>query len=161
MPRKKNPNPAPPELGGTFDPLVLDKTVIAIPLLDKIRQETMAGAARTIYKVIIDLNLEYPTGREGARDWVIANVAKAKEVIEQKYGLAPETQDVDQSKSSQTNQYLFASLEGRVIQELVRLDEQEARGPATNSRFRAGTERQFTAKYILSSDLPNLARFRK
>ena len=61
MPRKKKPNPAPPELGGTFDPLVLDKTVIAIPLLDKIRQETMAGAARTIYKVIIDLNLEYPT----------------------------------------------------------------------------------------------------
>ena len=68
MPREKKPNPAPPEPGGTFDPLALDK----------IRQETEDGAVRTIYKVIIDLNLEYPTGREGVRDWVIANVRKAR-----------------------------------------------------------------------------------
>ncbi len=129
MPRKKTPNPAPPEPGGTFDPLVLDKTVIAIPLLDQIRRESERGKVRTIYKVIIDLNLEYPSGRDGARDWVIANVKRAKEAVEQKNGLAPGAQDVDQAKSSQTNQYLFASLEGLVIQELVRLDEQESRGP--------------------------------
>ena len=75
------------------------------------------------------MNLEYPTGRDGARDWVIANVNKAKQAVGQQSELVPGAQNVDQAKSKPTNQYLFAALEGRVIQELVRLDEQEARSP--------------------------------
>jgi len=52
MPRKKPPSPSPqkpPEPGKPFDPIVLDKTVIAIPLLEKIRQENEGKAERVIY----------------------------------------------------------------------------------------------------------------
>jgi hypothetical protein len=64
MPRRKTASSIPPEPGKPFDPLVLDKTVIAIPLLEKIRLENQNNAERVIYRVIIDLNLEYPSGRE-------------------------------------------------------------------------------------------------
>jgi len=50
--RKKSPSPSPqkpPEPGKPFDPIVLDKTVIAIPLLEKIRQENEGKAERVIY----------------------------------------------------------------------------------------------------------------
>jgi hypothetical protein len=50
--RKKPPSPSPqkpPEPGKPFDPIVLDKTVIAIPLLEKIRQENEGKAERVIY----------------------------------------------------------------------------------------------------------------
>src|ERR1700732_3647757 len=107
MPRKKTPSPKPPEPGKPFDPLVLDKTVIAIPLLEMIRAENEGESKRVIYSIIIDLNLEYPSGRDGARDWVIANVTNAKQAVELKSVLVPGTQDVDQAKSKQTNQYLF------------------------------------------------------
>jgi subtilisin family serine protease len=126
MPKRKPRSPGPPQPGKPFDPLVLDKTVIAIPLLEQIRNENEGTAKRIIYNVIIDLNLEYPTGRDGARDWVVANVRIAKEAVEKQGPLLSGTQDVDQEKSRQTNQYLFAALEGRVIQELVRLDERAA-----------------------------------
>jgi hypothetical protein len=102
MPKKKPPSPVPQkplETGKPFDPIVLDKTVIAIPLLEKIRQENEGRAERVIYNVIIDLNLEYPSGRDGARDWVIANVNKAKEAVGQKSELVPGAQDIHQTTS--------------------------------------------------------------
>ncbi|MDR4472879.1 MAG: hypothetical protein MRJ92_09635 [Nitrospira sp.] len=51
----------------------LIRTVIALPLLDKLNHETkqrLADPSRRpiLYEVIIDLNLEYPKGREAARD---------------------------------------------------------------------------------------------
>jgi serine protease AprX len=125
MPRRTPRSPGAPQPGKPFDPLVLDKTVIAIPLLEQIR-ENERRPKRAIYDVIIDLNLEYPNGRDGARDWVIANVENAKAIVEKQGALLTETQGVDLEKSQQTNQYLFAALEGRLIQELVRLDEQAA-----------------------------------
>jgi serine protease AprX len=140
MPKKKPRSTGRPEPGKPFDPLVLDKTVIAIPLLEQIRQEDEGRADRVIYNVIVDLNLEYPAGRDGARDWVIANVKNAKEAAEKKGSLLPGPQDVDQEKSRQTNQYLFAALEGRVIQELVRLDEKAASGLAGQRRSAPAAE---------------------
>ena len=67
MPRRKPRSPVPPQSGKPFDPLVLDKTVIAIPLLEQIQEENEDRAERIIHNVIIDLNLEYPAGRDGAR----------------------------------------------------------------------------------------------
>ena len=126
---EKNPSSERPQAGKPFDPLVLNKTVIAIPLLEMLRLENEGKAERIIHDIIIDLNLEYPSGRDGARDWVIANVEKAKkQAVEKQAALLSGVQDVDLGKSKQTNQYLFAALEGRVIQELVRLDEQQAKG---------------------------------
>jgi hypothetical protein len=44
-----------------FVPDVLDSTIIALPLLAKLKQEPNP------HNVVIDLNLEYPGGRNKAR----------------------------------------------------------------------------------------------
>ena len=46
-----------------FDPTVLDKMVIALPLMDKLKEDR---EGKTTYSVIIDLNLDYPGGRQNA-----------------------------------------------------------------------------------------------
>src|SRR5690242_16848306 len=55
-----------------FTPEVLDRTTIAIPLLEKLKHErdarkTSPGEPPLVYPVIIDLHLEYPGGRERAK----------------------------------------------------------------------------------------------
>jgi len=62
-----------------FTPQTLDRTVIAIPLLKRLQAEMEKLKAdpsleREIFPVIIDLNLEYPGGRDLARDWVVRNI---------------------------------------------------------------------------------------
>src|SRR5215471_6850965 len=52
-----------------FVPENLDRTVIAIPLLKDLKAED-DGIEPKSHAVIIDLNLEFPGGREDARDWV-------------------------------------------------------------------------------------------
>jgi hypothetical protein len=43
----------------SFDPRILDRSVIAIPLLEEIRKDE-----QEVHAVIIDLNLDYPDGRD-------------------------------------------------------------------------------------------------
>jgi serine protease AprX len=98
-----------------FEPEVLDRTVIAIPLLERI---VAKDGPETIHDVIIDLNLDYPGGRDGAR-------SRIRELVQEL--LAQETaqrnaQGIDELKSRYSQQYLFGSLRGRLIQELVRRD---------------------------------------
>ncbi|MEW5925866.1 MAG: S8 family peptidase [Gemmatimonadota bacterium] len=94
-----------------FTPEVLDRTLIAIPLL-----RDMAEADETTpFEVIIDLNLEYHHGRQGARERVMELVRKAKG--SRRRGLG-----VDEAKSRLSHQYVFATLEVRTIRELARLD---------------------------------------
>ena len=45
-------------------PETLDRTVIALPLLDKIHED----GPDKVQHIIIDVNLEYPGGRKKARD---------------------------------------------------------------------------------------------
>jgi serine protease AprX len=104
----------------SFDPQVLDKTVIAIPLLNKLDDEKKAlerGEPAKVFSVVIDLNLEFEGGRDAARDRAIELVKKAL----QSKGSNPE-QRIDLEKSRLSQQYLFGRLEGEVIRELVRLD---------------------------------------
>lgn len=108
-----------------FTPETLDKTVIAIPLLNKLNEETERleknpRLRREVFPVIIDLNLEYPEGRDGARDWVM----KATEAITRKSGSKKNagSQGINKLKSKYSQQYVFAVLEGDVIRELVRRD---------------------------------------
>lgn len=59
-----------------FTPESLDRTVIAIPLLDilnaeEARRKRNKRLRPEVHPVIIDLNLEFPGGREAARAWVI------------------------------------------------------------------------------------------
>ena len=108
-----------------FTPESLDKTVIAIPLLDILNQEEERRKKNRrlkpeIHSVIIDLNLEYPGGREGAREWVIKETADIIDSLETKS--SPTGQKINLQKSEYTEQYLFARLEARVIRELVKRD---------------------------------------
>src|ERR1041384_2538822 len=58
-----------------FTPETLDSTVIAIPLLkklkaDRARREQNPTEKPQLFPIIIDLNLKFPGGRDGARKWV-------------------------------------------------------------------------------------------
>ena len=116
-------NPRKPQ----FTPETLDSTVIAIPLLNKLKEEQekiKEDPARKpeSFPVIIDLNLEYPGGRGQAGDWVIKAVnGLIEEVGKDK---DPHRQGINKTKSEYSSQYVFASLEGDVIRELVKRDSQ-------------------------------------
>src|SRR6202451_3628538 len=65
-----------------FLPEVLDRTVISIPLLDKLRKEDAALAEHpervpTVYDLVIDLNLEYEGGRDAGRSEAMRLIANA------------------------------------------------------------------------------------
>ncbi|MFC0678185.1 S8 family peptidase [Lysobacter korlensis] len=116
--------------GDRFTPEVLDSTTIAIPLLQVIKHE--AEAARTqedytppILDVMIDLNLEYPDGREEAREQVVRLIEEAIA----KDGVDKEAQGIDRV-SPVGNQYVVAQLEPHVISTLARFDREHHReGP--------------------------------
>jgi serine protease AprX len=70
------------------------------------------------FQVIIDLNLEFLSGREAARKWVEAAIPEA---IREKQVEDP-GQGIDIKKSRDTNQYVFAAIEADVIARLVEMD---------------------------------------
>ena len=121
----------------------LAKTVIAMPLLAKIQAELELheqdpAHAPELIPIIIDLNLDYPDGRESARRWVIQKVALLVEMLGgnkdgRQHGL-------DLIKSEPCPQYLFGRLEGNVIQELVKQDglpKDDLRQPTQGPKDRA------------------------
>jgi serine protease AprX len=115
-----------------FVPEDLDRTVIAVPLLRKLQEEKERNEVN-LHKVIIDVNLEFPGGRNAARDWVLRLI---KELV----GEAGINQDSNQQgileeRGELSPQYVFARLEGNVIRELVIRD---AREHATGSERAAG-----------------------
>ena len=103
-----------------FTPEVLDRTVIAIPLLDRFRTEVEElekdpNRPPELYGVIIDVNLEYHHGRGAARDCLTEMIKR----ILAEHNIDPRTQGINHEKSRLSQQYLFAVLSGGVIQELV------------------------------------------
>ena len=100
-----------------FDPRILDRSVIAIPLLEEINKDE-----NEVRAVIIDANLDYPGGRDLARTWIREAIKTAVAKI------APDDdkQGVREKKSDLSNQYVFARLSGKVIRKLVRLDVERA-----------------------------------
>ena len=100
-----------PEKPEGFVPEVLDSTIIALPLIAKLEEESNP------HHIVIDLNLEYPGGRSEARARAEELISRA---IETSGGSAG--QGVDDSKTTATGQYIFATLDADVIRELVRLD---------------------------------------
>ena len=75
------------------------------------------------FEIIIDLNLEHPGGRESARQWVIENIEKAKQLAD----VHDAGQEIHFEKDRPNSQYVFARLGGRAIQALVVLDMQAAK----------------------------------
>lgn len=80
----------------------------------------------TRFEVMIDLNLEHPGGRSTARQWVLDHIGEAKE----KANVRDAGQDAHREKENANSQYVFARLEGRVIQALVDLDVAHAKAQA-------------------------------
>lgn len=140
--------PATPELPQSdperkgFVPATLDRTVIAVPLLEQILAERRRGPDRRAFKVVIDLNLEYRGGREAARQ-------RARRLVDQALagrrrqgvGGAPVRLGVNDAKSALSSQYLFATLDGDAISELVRLDNQRDPALTTETPGRATAHR--------------------
>ena len=102
-------NEGPGEKPG-FTPRTLDRSVIAIPLLMDLVKESKTGK-RTRHDVVIDLHLEFPGGREKAGKQLRA-------LMEQ----LPPREDGTKPTIRETSQYMFATLYGHEIRELVRLD---------------------------------------
>jgi len=100
-----------------FDPRILDRSVIAIPLLEEINKDD-----NEVHSVIIDVNLDYGEGREAGRTWIREAIKNAIAAIAPSDG----EQGVREKKTDLSNQYIFARLSGKVIREVVRLDVERA-----------------------------------
>src|SRR5712691_812386 len=132
-PRRPTPGPASaPSLPVTdrqgFLPEVLDRTVIAVPLLRDLEKEREDGTVRMIRDVLIDLNLEYRGGVEGARERSLSLIGEVVEALHKN----PSAQGV-REPTAEPGQYVVASLDGDAIRELVRRDVKSPSGPAPRS----------------------------
>ncbi len=108
-PRVAAPKSDNPERAG-FNPGTMDSSIIALPLLRQMQQE-ISGS----HDIIIDLNLDFPGGREEARREIrerLAQVLKGMKADSAKNRL----------RDQKSDQYLFGSLQGKVIRELVGRD---------------------------------------
>jgi serine protease AprX len=93
------------------------------------------------FEIIIDLNLEYPGGRAGARQWVLDHIEAAKQQAQ----VEDAGQEVHYEKDQPNSQYVFARLEARSIQALISLDLEEAAKTArkrAKAAKNAATQRQ-------------------
>ena len=108
-----------------FDPRILDRSVIAIPLLEKINEDD-----KEVHAVIIDVNLDYGEGREAGRTWIREAIKNAIAIIAR----SDAEQGVREKKSDLSNQYIFARLSGKVIREVVRLDVERAASQAKTAK---------------------------
>jgi len=110
----------------TFDPSVLDRTVIARPLLDALEK----GGDAALYDVVVDLNLNFPGGRPRARERIrdLAVAAMATMASTESTEGAPAGAGINERKSELSDQYVFGRLPGGAIRAMVRMDSESAAG---------------------------------
>ena len=100
-----------------FLPEVLDRTVIAIPLLRDLKKKENKDK---VFRIVIDLNIEYYDGREGARRRV--------------YELLGWDDEKQRAQKVKTEQYVFAALDRDAIRGLVRRDTRDGETRRPRSR---------------------------
>jgi serine protease AprX len=126
MAKKRRPQSDPTKK--PFTPETLDRTVIALPLLDKIEQDGLGKPQ----DVIIDINLEYPGGRTEAREvvwqWIDALTGVIRTFTEPTKTIPAGKQGINSAKSEYSQQYLFGRLSGKNIRDLVKRNERERKG---------------------------------
>jgi serine protease AprX len=105
-----------PDEDRRFDPENLIKTVIAVPLLNDIDAD-----GSKIRPVIIDVNIRFSTGRDGAKKRVFEWIEQAIKGYGDAVG-----QGVSRQKSVTSQQYVYAQLQGKVIRALVELDQSQS-----------------------------------
>ena len=113
------PNPPFDTDDGTpgFDPDQLDRMVITPPLLYDLQD---ASSDARLFHVIIDINLDYPLGREKARERIVDMIEDASTTA------APDVRGGGTTGPPQS--YLFATLSGATIRAVVSRDREEAAG---------------------------------
>jgi serine protease AprX len=131
-----------------FDPSRLDRSVIAIPLLEEFQKK---GGAREVYAVVIDSNLDFVDGREEGRLQVcrdvcaVTNDARAPRELDDL--LPPVTGRIASSaspglvrrKTSASQQYVFAFLTRDQIVSLAGADARRAKERAAREQSAPGT----------------------
>lgn len=166
------PSPAKPEAGPetsvslkpmeniSFDPSCLDRKIITIPLAKKIAEQERIQEG-SLYKVIIDLNLTYRGGRQGARDRVfellqtIATEAAAS-------GTAPSQEEgINSAKSEFSDQYLFGQFTARTLYSLVARDKDPGDSIAVPKEGSLPAPRAHCAIHLIWPDFPIAARLTK
>lgn len=118
--------------GEEFAPLLLETTVIAMPLFNEFEEgkkehkkrskDTDRAQPEPVYPVIIDINLMYHAGREAAKKKVqemIFAILKDADIHNKATG--PQ-QGINPLKTKYSQQYVFAVLEEQVIKKLVERD---------------------------------------
>jgi serine protease AprX len=137
-----------------FLPEILDKTVIAVPLLEilKAEEEQLEKDPERrpqVHSIIIDLNLEFPAGREAARQAVIEMIEEALGQFQRE-----KNEGVSYTKSKLNQQYIFAELRAQTIRYLVARDRQRA-----NETHRAATGGGGVVRGELAQAAPGRAIF--
>lgn len=107
-----------------FNPDVLDKMVIALPLMEILNQDQPGET----HDVIIDLNLDHPGGRDGARQKVLDLLDT---ITSEQSGVV---QGIKKKMSNLSQQYLFAKLTKESLEWLVRLDNEDVPGVVSSER---------------------------
>lgn len=132
--------PSRPAAARAFRPENLTQTVIALPLLQQLAEESQrlrppkagakakAGPAAPplprLLGVVIDLNLDYPGGRAGALQWVVATLNELVPQLTASEAHRVAGLNADQHPKNQySQQYLFVRLEAAVIEALVARDQ--------------------------------------
>ncbi len=110
------------EDGRNFNPDNMLRSVISVPMLDKIELDE-----DELQSVLIELNINYCNGRPGAKDRVRTLIGQA---LSETGGAAAE-EFVSDWKTATSEQYVYAKLTGRTIRKLVELDQNES-PPGTN-----------------------------
>ncbi|MDQ5874457.1 MAG: hypothetical protein M3526_03625 [Actinomycetota bacterium] len=95
-----------------FLPDVLDSSVIAFPLMERLKNEP-----DRLHHIVIDLNLNFPGGREAARERVAEVVDQLSQANSQR-----------ELSSDPGSQYVFATLDAETIRAIVRMDREMAEG---------------------------------
>jgi subtilisin family serine protease len=117
MPDPDDRDPDRPSDNSRFQQKDLEKTVIALPLIEEMKkvEEGTSANADNLLDVIIDANLDYTLGRQGARTQII----KMVEAITKKH----DGEGVHRRKSEGSQQYVFARLSPDSIRKLARRDD--------------------------------------
>jgi subtilisin family serine protease len=124
--RKKDDESEKPGKVG-FLPRVLDRTVIAVPLLEKFQRRENVDK---VFDIIIDLNLEFRDGIDGARTIVQGMIKDVVRDLKRN----PARQGVSHT-AAEGNQYVFISLDGEAVRELVRRDARRGKSKADRAIY--------------------------
>lgn len=119
-----------------FDPEKLDRTAIALPLLDllksshkplrkrsgSVKERSAATLWPQLFNVIIDPHLSFPDGREKARDRICELIKTLCTEDQPLWQGASDVPKLRATKTALSRQYVFARLSEKMVRELVKRD---------------------------------------